>query len=77
MYAGGDGTFALTEDDGESLDYTNNKNVLTSALSWSDASKTFTWKKNGRYILMMMVFSATPKYSKAHLLYILNSKPTH
>ena len=48
VYGGADGTFTLYEDDGATLDYKKGgAAVRKTKYSWSDASKTLSWKASG------------------------------
>lgn len=51
VYAGSDGKFTLTEDDGYTLDYVQDYTFHTRATTfqWDDAAKTLTWKRTGGY----------------------------
>lgn len=42
VYTGADGSFTLYEDDGISLDYLENKNVILTVFSWDDSTGTLT-----------------------------------
>lgn len=43
VYAGADGSFALVEDDGETLDYAKKGAKRTTTFSWDDAKRELTW----------------------------------
>ena len=48
VYAGADATFNMIEDDGESTDYKLGT-VRTTSFTWTDATKTLSWKVSGTF----------------------------
>jgi alpha-glucosidase len=48
IYPGKNGTFCLTEDDGNSYDYVSGK-VRNIVFAWNDATKTLSWKITGNF----------------------------
>jgi len=49
IYPGHDGSFTMTEDDGKSYDYSKCE-VRKTTYTWSDLTKTLSWKVEGTYI---------------------------
>jgi alpha-glucosidase (family GH31 glycosyl hydrolase) len=62
VYAGRDGAFTLTEDDGATTAYATAPAAATraTAFAWSDATRTLSWKVAGAYVGAQSFTSAEP-----------------